>query len=103
MLSPADGRTNRGVSTSQRDAAIEFSFYGTGIGLLADKADGFGKVDVVVDEESPMTVDIGTRDFPPIFGATVYRKLNLANGKHSLRLKSQGNSPVHLESFIIYE
>ena len=102
-LPSLDGRADAAISSTWKDAAIELAFLGTGIEYVAHKAEGFGDVEIVVDQNQPTTVSLGTKNFPQLSCVSVFRQLNLSGKKHTVKLRSLGNGPINLQCFKIYE
>jgi hypothetical protein len=89
-------------ATQSKGASAEFSFTGTGIDYIGEKAVGLGDVDVSLDGEHQGTRSLLVDDFPVLLGVTLYSKQGLAAGKHTLKLVCHSDARINLEGFRVY-
>ena len=94
------GRLPRATQT--RGSSVAFDFDGSGIEYLAQKSKGLGEIDVYVDEIHEDTVSLALPDFPVFLGVTVFSRLSLPRGKHTIKLVSAGDARVNVEGFRVY-
>ena len=88
------------VSTTPGDA-IEFSFTGTGVTLLAEKSPWHGTVEVFLDQKSLGDFSLKVEDFPTLSKIPVLIKEEIPQGNHTLKLVNKGSDPVVLNGFSV--
>ncbi|MFP5248333.1 MAG: hypothetical protein ACLGP3_00725 [Acidobacteriota bacterium] len=102
QLAASPGRDNAALESVSAGSALRFSFEGTGVEILARKASGYGNVQLSLDAEPAATAALGTINFPEISGVSVFRRLNLSPGRHSLRFSHAGGGAVNLQAVNVY-
>ncbi len=96
-------QSNRAArSTQSKGASTEFSFTGTGIDYIGEKAVGLGDVDIFLNGEHQGTISLLVDDFPVLLGVTLYSKQGLSGGKHTLKLVCHSDARINLEGFRVY-
>ena len=79
-------------------AKEEFTFEGTGIGVVGIGSPGHALGTVFVDNEQ-----VGTADFASASGQTeFFRKLDLESGEHTVRVEIPSGSWVQFDGFYVY-
>ena len=81
--------------------AVEYSFTGTGIALLADKYQGEGGLNVFVDDQPRGRVDLQVGDFPRLSRVEVFTAQHLSPGQHKIRIVNAGSNYVTFDGFAV--
>jgi hypothetical protein len=89
-------------ATQSKGASAEFSFTGSRIDYIAEKAVGLGEVDLFLDGEHEDTISLLVDDFPVLLGVTVYSKRGLSGGRHTLKLTCHSDARINLQGFRVY-
>lgn len=82
-------------------ATAIYEFYGTGIEAICTRGGGFAKLEFQVDNFQPQVVEIATNNVAR-FGETVFSRMNLQPGMHTIRIKSlsaKANQYVAFDAF----
>ena len=95
----AEGKIH--VTKNQGDS-VTASFLGTGIEYIAQKAEGYGEVDLYLDGKLEKKIQLGLKNFPVLSGVMVFQRLGLTRGQHTLKIVNAGARPVTVQSFQIY-
>jgi len=95
----AEGKIH--VTKNQGDS-VTASFLGTGIEYIAQKAEGYGEVDLYLDGKLEKKIQLGLKNFPVLTGVMVFQRLGLTRGQHTLKIVNAGARPVTVQSFQIY-
>lgn len=101
MASPQAVEGQIRVTKNQGDS-LTLSFPGTGIDYIAQKAEGYGEVDLYLDGKFESRIHLGLKNFPVITGITVFERHGLTRGQHTLKIVSAGTRPVTVQSFKVY-
>ncbi|HBV85092.1 MAG TPA: hypothetical protein DEF42_00115, partial [Desulfosporosinus sp.] len=87
------------IETSKGGAAVEYTFYGTGLEWLAHVDSGKGIAKVSIDGEAPVLVDL----YRPSSRAQeiVYKRYGLSLGQHKLRIEASGNKSPSSSNYYV--
>jgi hypothetical protein len=88
-------------ATQDKGQSVELHFDGTGVEYVAQKTRGMGMVEVYLDGTLRETVNLEVKDFPALFGVTVFAAEGLAAGAHVLKLVNADDARINVEGFRI--
>ncbi|MBZ5562480.1 MAG: DUF4185 domain-containing protein [Acidobacteriia bacterium] len=92
-----------GVRESRHQGdSLTTSFVGSGIEYVAQKAEGYGEVDLYLDGKLQKKIRLGLKNFPVLTGISVFQKHGLARGRHDVKLVNAGTGPVTVQYLKIY-
>jgi hypothetical protein len=89
-------------AAQSKGASAEFTFIGTGIDYIGEKAAGQGEVDIFLDGEHQGSVSLLVDDFPVLLGVTLYSRQGLMRGRHTLKLLCSSDTRINLAGFRVY-
>ncbi|MFQ5612591.1 MAG: hypothetical protein ACE5H9_10715 [Anaerolineae bacterium] len=88
------------AQTDAPGAEASFIFYGSHLTLVGLAQPGGGRLQVQVDDEEPVTVDLGGDGVEP---RRVSLNATLPQAKHRVRLVARGDGPVAIDGFIVQD
>ena len=88
--------------TKKQGDSMTLSFLGTGVEYFAQKAEGYGEVDLYLDGKLEKKFQLGLKNFPVLTGVMVFQRLGLTRGQHTLKIVNAGARPVTVKGFQIY-
>ncbi|MGA2608561.1 MAG: hypothetical protein ABSH01_14035 [Terriglobia bacterium] len=98
---PSDAHVEVRESKKEGDS-LTTSFFGTGIEYVAQKAEGYGEVDLFIDGKIEQRIQLGLRNFPTLSDVSVFQKYGLKRGQHTLKVVNVGAHPVTVQYFKIF-
>ena len=94
---PSDAQMSRSAGDS-----AQIAFEGVGIEYLGQKDKEQGAAKIYLDGTLQETVSLRMDDFPRLSGVVLFSKRDLARARHVLRVVSESETPVTLQSFRVY-
>ncbi len=101
IASPPDAHVEVRESKKEGDS-LTTSFFGIGIEYIAQKAEGYGEVDLYLDGKVERRIQLGLKNFPTLSDVPVFQEYGLKRSQHKLKIVNAATQPVTVQYFKIY-
>ena len=88
-------------ATTSNGEWVSYTFTGASISYVSEKSDGYGLVDVYVDDQFQQTVDANAAGVHHQGGQVLFSKTGLSAGQHSIKLVKKSGVYMLLDAFVV--
>jgi hypothetical protein len=88
-------------ATTNNGDSVSYTFTGTGVAYVSEKSDGYGLVDVYLDDALQATVDANASGVHNAGGQILYSKTGLSAGQHTIKLVKKSGAYLLVDAFSV--